>query len=548
MGNPIEIHEYNKKNLLKIFHEKSEAAEELILQKNHSEYFDNYLINKDIEVKTIVVENDYIDRDFLEDFSAYYVRCFTDYKRKCTRLHFFSHEFRKDQFESFLESFDEKFKKNLDDNYLGFIVIKPLPQTIIGRTCLKTYQVKAESGDKRVYPIVRNYEVNLCGVSLMVKSLAFQEQDTVVSACATSALWSAFQGTGILFHHKWLSPVEITKAATKQFPLKERPFPNKGLNIEQMMHAVQELDMEPFHIDIINQDDIKSQDDIINQEYILKNYIYSYLTYGIPIILGIALYDTMDKDEKKLIGHHAVVVTGYRLKKESKSCLPADELLLVASNMSRIYVHDDQIGPFAKMIIDGNKIEVKNGEGKFIETISLSTEWKYGNTPKGFIRAVPTIILIPLYHKIRIPFENIREIIEIFNSIIGISIENKIIQIERFEWDIFLTSVNKFKGEILQLSVDKRNFKNILQKDMPRFLWRAKALCEGKPVMDLLFDATDIEQGHLLVCGVVYNKELFSEIQTIIKRAEEISNVLKTHPAGKSLIDWIEKWSMSIEN
>lgn len=46
-------------------------------------YFDH------IGAKTIIVENDYIDRDFLEDYSGYYARCFHDYQRSCTRLHFF---------------------------------------------------------------------------------------------------------------------------------------------------------------------------------------------------------------------------------------------------------------------------------------------------------------------------------------------------------------------------------------------------------------------------------------------------------------------------
>ncbi|MCU0288478.1 MAG: hypothetical protein MUF15_19045 [Acidobacteria bacterium] len=234
------------------------------------EYFNEYLKSNDIEAKTIVVENGYIDRDFLEDFSAYYVRCFTDYKRKCTRLHFFNNKFFQDEFDFFLEKYEPSFANDLYKGYLGFIVLKPLPQTIIGRTCLKTYKYTTLSGDKRVFPIIRENKVNLCGITLSVKSLAFQEQDSVVSACATSALWSAFQVTAKLFQHKVLSPVEITKSAAEHFALEERPFPNKGLTIMQMVHAVRKLDMEPLRVDVKN------------DEYILKSSIYAYLTYDIP--------------------------------------------------------------------------------------------------------------------------------------------------------------------------------------------------------------------------------------------------------------------------
>lgn len=525
MTNPVEIFKFSKEKLLEIFVEKSPAPKEMVSGKNHWEYFSKYLINKDIQVETIVVENDYIDRDFLEDFSAYYVRCFTDYERKCTRVHFFKNKFSPEKFESFLEKFDPDFKNDLEENYIGFIVIKPLPQTIIGRSCLKTYSEKTESGDTRVYPITRKYEVNLCGIQLSVKSIAFQEQDTVVSACATSALWSAFQGTGVLFHHKILSPVEITKTATKQFPLKERPFPNRGLNVEQMMHAVQESDMEPFLVNIEN------------DEFILKNYIYSYLTYGIPIILGVDLYDT--SQNSRYLGSHAVVVTGYRLENETTASHCSDRLCVTAANMSKIYVHDDQVGPFSKMKMDGIEVVKKEGN-KETKHFSLSTEGKFNNTPVEYVRAVPLLLLIPLYHKIRIPLERIVETIEIFRLGLDILIENGILDVEKFQWDVFLSSVNDFKKEILSQSGKNGNFKNILYKKLPRFLWRAKAFCKDEPVMEFLFDATDIEQGVLFRCGAVYNQKIYSALRVVIPNNNFICSILMQHNAGKSILDFFK--------
>src|SRR5262249_17736969 len=98
----------------------------------------------------------------------------------------------------------------------------PLPRTIVGRTCLKTYP----HDSRRDFPITRDYEANLFGMPLRVESLAFQEQDSVAAACATSALWSAFHGTGKQFQHPIPSPVEISKAATAHLPLDTRTFPN----------------------------------------------------------------------------------------------------------------------------------------------------------------------------------------------------------------------------------------------------------------------------------------------------------------------------------
>ena len=59
-------------------------------------------LNK-INCKLILVERKYVDRDFLTDFSNYYVRCSTDYDRFCRRLHFFKDiTFEKKEFMSIL--------------------------------------------------------------------------------------------------------------------------------------------------------------------------------------------------------------------------------------------------------------------------------------------------------------------------------------------------------------------------------------------------------------------------------------------------------------
>jgi len=59
---------------------------EEIRGKSQPAYLDEYFRHGG--VKTIVVERGYVDRDYLEDYAAYYVRCFEPYDRYCSRLHF----------------------------------------------------------------------------------------------------------------------------------------------------------------------------------------------------------------------------------------------------------------------------------------------------------------------------------------------------------------------------------------------------------------------------------------------------------------------------
>lgn len=522
MEKPFEIFPYSIEKLIEIFAEKAGASQELIIDKIHTIYFQEYF--QHLRTQTIIVENDYIDRDFLEDFSAYYVRCFADYKRKCTRLHFFKNKFGYDEYNAFLEKRHKALNNWLQENYLGFLVVKPLPQTVIGRTCLKTYSTEPEAN--RNFPIVREYEVNLFGCPLKVKTLAFQEQDTVLAACATSSLWSVFHGTGVLFHHRILSPVEITKAATRQLPIETRTFPNRGLSVEQMAHAIQDVDLEPFLVEIKN------------EEYILKSYIYAYLKFGIPVILGVNLYIVANNNSLKYIGKHAVAVTGYRMERERLASNNHEKFQLVSSRMSKIYAHDDQVGPFARMLFDGQKISLPETESKQA-LISMSTSWKVQGAEIGDIRAVPLILLIPLYHKIRIPLGNVYETEGVLNAILANLSENKKLPIGKFEWDISLTSVNKFKSELFSRGDGHNNFKHILLKSMPHFIWRATALNKGKFVIDLLFDATDIEQGRFFICAVEYDRDLFLIMREILKE-KFFDEVLKRTSCWK-IIQWFRE-------
>ncbi len=76
--------------------------------------------------------------------------------------------------------------KELKESYLGFSVIKPLPVTFLGKTCLKAYSNDSNDGSERHY-IHRQYIANLLGIQFSVDSVAYQEQDKVVSACATTS-------------------------------------------------------------------------------------------------------------------------------------------------------------------------------------------------------------------------------------------------------------------------------------------------------------------------------------------------------------------------
>lgn len=526
MSTTYAVHPYHIDKLIALLVERSDnrASPFVVKEKLHTEYFKEYFSSTGVNAHTIVVENDYVDRDFLDDFAGYYVRCFQEYRHTCSRLHFFDFDFSEAEFTEAISGKGVLTDAKLQEGYLGFVVVKPLPQTIIGRTCLKTYSPDA---GRRVFPFIRKYDANLFGIPLHVEqTLAFQEQDSVVAACASSALWSAFHATGIMFHHRIPSPVEITNSATKYLPLETRTFPNQGLSALQMSYAIREVGLEPVYFDT-------------KHEATLKSLIYGYLKGGLPVVMGVELWDVSDqanpthKDED----YHAVTITGYSLPTAAVPVPDPDTgTLFTASGINELYAHDDQVGPFARMLFDGITIPVC-ANGQINNLFSLHTSWRGRNTQIGSIRAVPYMLLVPVYHKIRIPLGAVKRIVGAFDTLLqGAQQQGAFALGGQLHWSVYLTTINETKKSIRssKILLDKVRV-DLLCANSPRFIWRASCALGGTTVLDLLFDATDIEQSDFFYNAVVYDVNFGQSIKAICTPA------LLTRAQGASILP-IVKW------
>jgi len=519
---------YTIDDLLRFLAEHSRTPLELLQKKNHSRYFEEYFSQKGVNAKTVVVEYNYVDRDFLLDYAGYYARCFRKYSRHCARLHFFSIEFSEQEFESVLMGNADQLLNQLKDkgSYLGFLVAKPIPYTVVGRTCLRTYE---EAGTPRSYPNKRTYDVNLFGIELSVSTLAFQEQDQVVSACATSALWSAFQATGKLFQHNIPPPIEITKFAyLVESELEPRAMPNRGLSTRQIFHAIRAVGLEPFRVNA-------------SEEHVLKSTVYGYLKAGIPLLMIFSIYD--NQGEKAIyIGYHGVTITGFRLGSDMIQPYGDTSFQLVASRINGLYAHDDQVGPFARMEFDGEAVSIEEN-GAVESVLSLSSSWQGedGTPDKG--RAVPDILIAPLYQKIRIPFETIHDLVLKFDGLIRWISSESIYDVPKgIDWDVYLIRVGDLKSEILKRDdIPMEEKKSVLVESTPRFLWRAsgKVAESGSEFIDILFDATEIEQGQLCHRIICYDKALNKALPEMVDSDILRERVLQNDPSVLSIVDQI---------
>ncbi|EKO41249.1 MAG: hypothetical protein B193_0015 [Solidesulfovibrio magneticus str. Maddingley MBC34] len=491
MDSLYRVYDYSNAKLFELLANASNVPVDPEKLRGHASYFYSYFNSPDISAKTIVVENQYVDKDYLLDFAEYYLTCFKDYKKTCSRLHFFSSSISSLDFDIALQGKKDNFQELLQESYLGFIVLKPLPKTVIGRTCLRVY---SDDAGRRNYLGIRKNNVSLFGFKLSIESLPFQEQDTAVAACATSALWSVFHATGEIFHHSIPSPSLITKTAVNSAPTDTRHIPNGdyGLNPNEMASVIRSVGLEPLKIAVRN-------------EYVFRGALYAYLKCGIPVVLGVKLVDVSDPTAPSEIGRHAVAVTGYSIPTASSLPSPSSGLGVAIRSLciDKIYVHDDQIGPFSKMILDTVPTTI-GSENVF----SLSTTWPSKDGTFNKVKAIPEIILVPLYHKIRIPF------IKIFLTIYKLAMFLETVRlnsgscVDRLEWDIFLTTTNEFKFNLIRnKSLKGTDLQRSLLMPLPKYIWCVSVFSGSSQVVDLLFDATELEQGDLLASAIVHDSD-----------------------------------------
>ena len=514
---PLAVVPYGKDYLIEVIrHRTGWDQRSEVFEKPQLTYLCNYLEEKEhINAQTIVVENDYIDRNYLEDYSAYYARCFPPHLRKSSRVHFFSDTFNQSEFISALESDDTSFFKRISKEYIGYIVIRPVPHTFISKLCLKPYpELTAEKG----YTLIAKKErVSLFGITLKVKTVAFMEQDKVVSACATSSLWMFFNSSEQDFNGHAPSPSTITKSATGLSHGGTRTFPNTGLSSEQISRSLQHFGFEPSIIELPR------------DPQRLQEIIYSYVSNNIPVLLAGDVYQTLEDGNTSCLGRHLICALGFKVKQSNYR--KSDEMQLASNHIDRIYVHEDRYGPYLR--VDIKQIAFDCEGKRFGHNLSI-----YHSKKTDYF--VPHMAIIGTYHKIRLPYDVIKEKCESFHYYLSTAKAAYDAGLEQVEqapeaqkhfrdlssnlgyflnsiFDITLVTNTALKEELRKSKTfgtfnGSKSKSSFLLHNMPKYIWRCRIVGykEGKSeksiISDILFDATEIAQGQIIFGYISYTK------------------------------------------
>ena len=519
MNSTYGIIDYSVNSLCAYISHQTNTPFNQVKQKPQITYLSNYLdsfIDPDSidshKIKDIVIvyENDYIDKHYLEDYSAYYASCFANYKKTCSRLHFFknikkSASPREDrpyiEFEKLINGKDSDYSQ---DNYLGFIILRPIPYTFFANICLKAYD---SNNDRKL--LTKKNTSSLFGQKYTIDSIPFQEQDRAVSACATASLWTFYQSSSINCNHLIPSPNQITKSAYPEKHGYTREFPSAGLSTKMICRSLRHYGFTPekYQFDVKNTDDNKEKLEELKKKNIslLKQYLYTYSSSDMPLILGITVKDVKSK---KIIGEHAVTVVGHKISTDLDNTTSD---MMFSKYLEKLYAHDDRYGAYMRMEIANDTLNVSLDSG--LSNVSTNTLFKD-------VSYEIDSVIIGIYHKIRVPYVRVKTIVNTLSAGILPLLEESINNVQiKIEWDIKLELNNSIKQVIKNSDIEDKT--EYLLMSLPKYIWTATILVSGERVIKLLFDATDIEQGYIFLGAIPIAKKAkaaFNMLLNLIKK------------------------------
>ena len=463
----------------------------------------------EIGVRCMTIEGVYIDRDYMEDHGLFYSRSFLPYRAACRRLQFFrtgsaeTEQRIEELIESGRSTNKESFRKACrefsDENYCGFSVIKPLPGCPVGRTVLRPYPSESEDG-RRSFDSTRNYVSHFCGIELTVCGLAFQQQDTGVSACATTALWSSLQKVRDLEPVGSATPAQITVLATRFSLPFGRPMPSDGLSIEQMCGAVNALGLAPTLTRAVGFEET-------------RGHLYTAISAGFAPVLVVKRPGTEH--------YHAVTVAGMKVDEPRTGAEIDEDVYDLSGDLKAIYMHDDRHGPYLRANI------TKSVDKMQLDVVNLKEKWDV------------THILLPVHSKIRISLAMITQVAEeIAQAALSFreaflnagtlpdspesSKDPLVLAQSRVSFETSIVKAYRYvESVLLQTPTVSSDVGRALARNLPlpRYVGLINFSTSFAGKFDLLIDTTGTDKNLNLICLVAktpdkYTKALFSQIGT----------------------------------
>jgi hypothetical protein len=445
----------------------------------------------DLGARSVVVEPNYFDRDYLSEFGAFYSTSTAGYPNICQRVHYFSSAVTRAYFMKAAGG-NLEARGALEKAYLGHVVLRPISGAPIGRTVVKVYPDApgVQVGTPRIMEPARLYECHVAGLTLGVSGIAWQQQDSAVGACATVALWSMLHSSAFDDRHSIPTTASITEMAHRFAPTGRRMFPDSGLELSQILGVINGHGLAPQII----------SGDLEAGRFSRGRFcslVASFLRSGYPVLVSGWL--DVPEQEREL---HTVCIVGFRApslpRVANGAWVPADE------NIEVLYIHDDNLGPNARF-----EISVEEEAVSLVPTAPPPRfgRWPTSNPTETYHNLEPTELVVAVHIELRTDPLSLQRAAARYSEWLPAALEES--REQRFRRESGMVASSRFIR--LHDYVDRELASTLSERD-PSVLARARlALWEkvvpmsyhlglvrvslGKEaMMDLLFDTSDSDR------------------------------------------------------
>ena len=412
----------------------------------------------DIGASFAVMEEPYTDQDYSSDYLAFYASAFKNHLRETRRVHLFS----KDVSAWFGKTLAEQVEDpEIQNCYLGFVVVRPIRQGPIGRTFLRFPELK---GALCVRVAARaKCHSHILGRQLDVVAAPFIQQDRRLGACAQASIWMASRPVHMRHRRTaWHSIAEITRLATTPTDgdlSQELPAGSSGLNPLHIIRALKGMGHQPLQHGFRDSDGKPTATKAC--EVVLR-----YLDSGLPVILGMA-------GSNGEIGH-AVAAVGY-VEATGEAIKKGDSY---DSFVRAFVIHDDQSGPYRFLPLteeDAGHLPVERllfKNGKAITVEDAVTHMFVPLPSRVFLRAERADIVARDFLKLQAQFSS-KLSQEANDTAVGAEIEAFFAKVreDKFVHRTYLTTAGRYRHHLAKGDLTEAIKIELVTRRLPHFIW-----------------------------------------------------------------------------
>ena len=293
------------------------------------------------EVSAILIEHDYIDKDYRSTFYNFYAKMGRPYRQDCVRLHFFDEDVAFTELPLDLKGPDFW----LEQHYFGYIVLRPTIAATLGRSLLSPRIRIGARGDV----IQARHKVHLLGYTLSVWGFPSMAQHADIAVCAHVSCWAILRHYSEQFaQHRELLMHDITMLAKPLDP--GGLTPSLGLNLYEAERIFQAAGCYPLMI--VREWDEDAGEWVDDDRFFAQ--MLSYLDSGFPLFVSLQS-EAMDNEG------HAIVLAGYEWRDGTEDSREGSSH--VWSQVNSLLAVDDNMLPYSSVSIgDGSrsKVDVEN--------------------------------------------------------------------------------------------------------------------------------------------------------------------------------------------